>query len=219
MTRSMRVGGMPAPVHAPPAVALEVDVREELLHDLLGLDGPAVVELGEHLVLGDQRGLDLLPQDRLVEEVLDADADAVHLVGVGRADAAAGGADLALAEEALADLVHRRVVGRDHVGVGADPQAGGVQAARLEAVELLHQHGQVDDDAVADHRRDAGGEDARGQQVQGVLLAVDHHRVAGVVAAVELHDVVDLGAEQVSRLALALVAPLRPDQHDAWHVR
>ena len=44
------------------------------------------------------------------------------------------------------------------------------------------------DDAVADHRRDAGGQDAGGQQVQRVLLVADDDRVAGVVAAVELDD-------------------------------
>ncbi len=56
-----------------------------------------------------------------------------------------------------------------------------------------------------------------GQQVQGVLLAVDDDGVAGVVAPVELHDVVDAAAQQVGRLALAFVAPLGSDQHDRRH--
>ena len=66
--------------------------------------------------------LDLLPEDVLVEEVLDADAHAVDLVGVGRADSAPGRADHALAEEALGDLVERAVVLRDDVGVRTDLQ-------------------------------------------------------------------------------------------------
>ena len=51
-------------------------------------------------------------------------------------------------------------------------QPGGVDAAGLERVDLLEQHREVDDDAVADDRGAAGAEDAAGQQVQGVLLAV-----------------------------------------------
>ena len=86
-----------------------------------------------------------------------------------------------------------------------------------QRVDLLEQHAEVDDDAVADDRGAAGAEDAAGQQVQGVLLAVDDDGVAGVVAAVELHDVVDAAAQQVGRLALAFVAPLGSDQHDRRH--
>ena len=67
----------------------------------------------------------------------------------------------------------------------------------------------------------SGREDAGGQQVQRVLLALavllDDDGVAGVVAAVELDDVVDAAAEQVGRLALALVAPLGSDEHDCRH--
>ena len=61
-----------------------------------------------------------LAQDLLVEEVLDADAEARDLVAVRRADAATGGADLGLAEEALGRLVESDVVRRDQVRVGAD---------------------------------------------------------------------------------------------------
>ena len=92
-----------------------------------------------------------------------------------------------------------------------------------EVVDLVEQHVEVDDDAVADDRRDAGGQDAAGQQVQRVLLAGavglrDDDGVAGVVAAVELHHVVDVAAEQVGRLALAFVAPLGTDDRDRGHV-
>ena len=122
-------------------------------------------------------------------------------------------------EEPLGDLVEGAVVVGDHVGVGADQQPRRVDAARVEAVELLEEHPEVDDDAVADDRDAAGRQDAARQQVQGVLLVADDDRVAGVVAAVELDDVVDPAAEQVGRLALALVAPLGADDHDRGHVR
>jgi hypothetical protein len=64
-------------------------------------------------------------------------------------------------------------------------QLGGVDAAGVERVDLLEQHAEVDDDAVADHRRTRRVEDAGRQQVQRVLLAPDDDGVAGVVAAVE----------------------------------
>src|SRR5690606_14805842 len=68
-----------------------------------------------------------------------------------------------------------------------------------------------------DDRSDPGGQDRGGQQVQCVLLIAHHHRVARVVAAVELDDPIGSFAEQVCRLAFALVAPLDADDHDSWH--
>ena len=189
----------------------------QLVDGLGDRDRAAVVDLGEDLVLELQHALDLRLEDLLVEEVLHPDADPVHLVGVGGADAAAGGADPPRAEEPLGDLVEGAVVVGDHVGAGAELEPARVDAARLEPVDLLEQHAEVDDDAVADHRRDARRQDAAGQQVQGVLLVADDDRVPGVVAAVELHDEVDTAAEQVGGLALALVAPLGADDHGGGH--
>ncbi len=198
--------------------AQAVGVTEELLHHLVDGDGAAVVDLHEQVVLLVEGAFDLLAQDLLVEQVLHAHPDAGDLVGVRRPDAAPGGAEPGLAEEALGDLVDHRVVGRDQVSAAADEQPRRVHASRVERVELLEENTEVDDDAVADDGRDAGCQDPRGQQVQGVLLVADHDGVAGVVAAVVLHDVVDGGAEDVGRLALALVPPLGAEQHDRGHV-
>ena len=131
--------------HRPQAVG----VGEQVVDDLVDRDRATVVDLHQQVVLLVERALDLLPQDVLVEQVLDADADPVDLVGVGRADAAAGRADLALAEEALGHLVERAVVLRDDVGVRADQQVGDVDARGVQRVELVEQHLDVDDDAVA----------------------------------------------------------------------
>ncbi len=109
------------------------------------------------------------------------------------------------------------MVARDDVRVRGDQQPGGVHAAGLEPVDLLEQHVEVDHDAVADHRGALGAEDAGRQQVEGVLLAGDHQGVAGVVAAGVAHRVVDAVTQLVGRLALALVAPLRTDDHDSRH--
>ena len=66
--------------------------------------------------------------------------DPGDLVAVGRADAAAGGADPALAEVPLGHLVQRPVVRHDQVRVGRDQQLGAVDAARSQPVDLVEQH-------------------------------------------------------------------------------
>ena len=48
-----------------------------------------------------QCALDFLTQYRRIKQILDAQADAVHFVRIRRADTAAGGANLALAEQAF----------------------------------------------------------------------------------------------------------------------
>src|ERR1019366_5375744 len=192
-------------------------VLEEFSNDCAGVDGRAVVDLHQQLVLGQQGAFDFLPQDLFVEEVLNAHADPRHLVGVGGPDAAAGGADLRLTEKALADLVDRAVVASYDVGIGADDETAGGDAPLLEHVDFTEEHTQVNHNPVADDRRDRWREDAAGQQVHGVLLVLDHDGVAGVVAAVEPHAVVDLVAEQAGGLALTLVTPLGADEHDRGH--
>ena len=58
------------------------------------VERPLVVDLAQQDVLHRQRRLDLRPQDLLVQQVLDADADARRLVRVRRPDPTPGGADL-----------------------------------------------------------------------------------------------------------------------------
>ena len=182
-----------------------------------GVHAAAVVDLREQLVLVPQRQLELLLEDAGVEQVLDPDAHARDLVAVGRPDAPAGGADLGVAEEPLADLIQRPVVRHDQVRAGADQQALAADAARLKGVDLLEEHLGVDDHAVADDRRDVRGQHAGRQHVQRVLLLADDDRVPGVIAALVPDDVLDTVPEQVGRLALTLVAPLGTDQHDRGH--
>ena len=51
-------------------------------------------------------------------------------------------------------------------------------------------------------------------QVEDGLLAVDHQRVAGVVAALEANDDIGVVGKQIDDLALALVTPLGTDDCD-----
>src|SRR5690606_32761605 len=84
-------------------------VAEQLVDDLVDRNRATVVDLEQQLVLLVERALDLLPQNPLVEEVLNPDADPVDLVGIGGTDSPPGGADLAFAEKALRDLVEGAV--------------------------------------------------------------------------------------------------------------
>src|SRR6185369_9245339 len=70
---------------------------------------------------------------------------------------------------------------------------------------------------VADDRQLAAAHDARGQERELISDAVNDEGVAGVMPALEAHDDVGLLGEPVDDLALALVAPLRPDDHHVGH--
>ena len=102
--------------------AQRLGVLQQRLGDGIDLHLAAVEDLDQDLVLVGQRAFDLLAQDGRIKEVLYANAHARNLVHVCRTDAAAGRADLGLAEEALGHLVKGDVIGRDDVRVGADEQ-------------------------------------------------------------------------------------------------
>ena len=77
----------------------------------------------------------------------------------------------------------------------------------------------VDHDAVADDRGDVRVEHARRRQPELEDLVAADDRVAGVVAALVADDHRHLLGQEVGRLALALVAPLQPDDHGRRHQR
>ena len=73
-----------------------------------------------------------------VQEIGDAQAAAVHLVGVGRADAAFGGADLAVAEGGLAGGVELLVEGKHDVAAVGNEELvrGDDDALAFESFDL-----------------------------------------------------------------------------------
>ena len=81
-----------------------------LVDDALGIERQPVVDLRQDQVLLAQDHLELLPEDLLVEQVLDAQPDPGGLVTVGGTDAAFRGAEGVLAEEPLGDLLQLQVV-------------------------------------------------------------------------------------------------------------
>ena len=97
------------------------------------------------------------------------------------------------------------------------PQEPGVDALRLEHVELVEEHCGVDDHAVADDRRDPRVEHAARHELELEDLAVDDDRVARVVAALVADAQRSFLGEVVGEATLALVAPLHADDHCARH--
>ena len=169
--------------------------------------------------------LEELPQPRLempgIREVADAHGPARDLVLVGGPDAAAGRADLAVPARPFARAIDQRVRGQHQRAERTDRKSlEDGHAARRQHVGLRQQRIERDDDAIADEAAHALAQDARGNERQHGLHAVDDERVAGIVAALEARDAGDALGQEVDDLALALVAPLGADHDDeATHAR
>ena len=176
-----------------------------------------VGQRGSQRVLLFHGPLERRTQDRRLQEIAQADAGPGRPIGIGRPDAAVGGADAPARTACLLGSVDGHVVGHDHVRRRADADALGGHAARRQHGHLVEQGLRVDDDAVADDRHDVGIQDAAGHQVQLEGLGADDDGVAGVVAALVAHDVADGLGQKVGRLAFALVAPLQADDHGGGH--
>mmetsp|Transcript_23520 Transcript_23520/g.49756 ORF Transcript_23520/g.49756 Transcript_23520/m.49756 type:complete len:616 (-) Transcript_23520:291-2138(-) len=151
-----------------------------------------------------------------VLEVADANAVAADFGSVGRTDALLGGPDLVPPELVFVEPVDLLVEVEDEVGaVGDEDAAFGVDSRLEESVELVEEGGEVDDDAVAD---DAGGllvEDAGGEEVEFVLLALDDDGVSGVGSSGDTGADVVFLRQHIDQLSLPLVAPLTP-QYDVY---
>lgn len=75
-------------------LANQVRIAEVFVQNLVDRERGQVVDVLQNVVLDGKRRLELLAQDLLAEQVLDANADARVLVLVARTDAALGRADL-----------------------------------------------------------------------------------------------------------------------------
>ena len=164
-----------------------------------------------------QHHLDLLSEDLRIEQVLHPQADPHRPVGVGRADAAAGGAEAVLAEVALVQGIELLVVRQDQVRVARHLEPAAVDALGLEAIDLVEQHAGVDDHAVADDRHDVVVEHPARHELEGEGGAVDDERVPGVVATLVADDEPHLLREEIGDLPFALVTPLGADDDGGGH--
>ena len=166
------------------------------------------------LVLFVAGGFDVGPEQVGAQQVDDAQAAARHLVFVGRADAAAGGADLLAARGALGGQLDHAVIGKDDLGAVRDLElAVDIDAELANAGDFLEEGDGVQHHAVADDAHAARAQHAAGNELQHEFLAADDDGVAGVVAAGITRHGAEALAEHVHDLSLALIAPLGAQHH------
>src|SRR5258708_4162096 len=179
------------------------------------------IEAAQQGIVMQQQMVELVAEAGGVGEVAQAYGAAPDLVLIGRADAAAGGADLLLAARLLACAVDLSVRGQDQRRVLGDLEAvrRDDDALVADGVDLPEQGPGIDDDDVADDRQLVRAHHARGQQAQPVLDIADDQRMSGIVAALEAHHYVGALRQPIDDLAFPLVAPLGADHRDIRHVR
>ena len=190
-----------------------------LVGDLARLHPQLIEHPGEDPVLVVKSGFDLFAKDGRVEKVLNPDAGAGELVGVGRADAAFGGSDLVSSQVALHQRVEFAVVGHDQVGVARDAQLFRRDSPAFEHGHFFQQHLGIDDTAGADHRGALGIENSRGDEREGDLLVPDDDGVTGVVAPlIADHKLGGLG-EIIGNPTFPFVSPLGAEDDGGGHLR
>ena len=105
------------------------------------------------------------------------------------------------------------------MGMARHAQVRARHTTRLEGGDLGEQGREVDDHTVGDHGDHVVVQDPARDQLQGVALAVDHHRVPGVVASLVPHHVGVFLGEEIDDLGFALIAPLGSDDDGDGHAR
>ena len=154
-------------------------------------------------------GFNVRLEQRGMQQIDDAQAAARHLVFVGRADAAAGGADLLASRRAFGGQLDHAVVGQDDLrAVGDEEMAVDIDAELAHAVDFAEECNGIEHHAVADDAFAARAKHAAGNELQDELVLANDDGVPGIVpAGVARHGGEPL-AEHVYDLSLALVAPL-----------
>ena len=84
--------------------------------DLVQRQRRLIIDRRQQLVLGFKHLAQPAQQRFFVQQIAQPDTDARHLVGVGRADSAPGGADLVIAAQHFFILILQHMVGHDRHG-------------------------------------------------------------------------------------------------------
>ncbi len=189
--------------------------RELCIERLLKVDRRHAVVVLQQKVVEVEHLAELGGKAVALEEVGDPHGAPRHLVLVGRADAAAGGADRVGAAGTLARLIEQHVGGQDERALRRDSQPLRHRHALLhQHVALGEQRLEREHHAVADETAHLRAQDPGGNERQHGLPAADHQGVAGVVPALEARHRGGALGEQVDDLALAFIAPLGADDDD-----
>src|ERR1035438_4691679 len=129
-------------------------------------------------------GFNVSFKQRGVQQVHNAEAAAGHLVFVGRADAAAGGADLLASRRAFGGQLDHAVIRQNDLGaVGYKQLVVDTHAQFAKTRHFLEESQRVKNHAVADDAFASGTKHAARDELQHELLAADDDRMARVMAA------------------------------------
>ena len=167
-----------------------------------------------------QGAFDFAPQQFREGQVPGPDAYTGRFVLVARADAPACRADLGFtAAGRFPGRVQALVVGHDEVGPGTQHEPVGTKghAPRGQGVHFPAEDLGVQDHPVAYKTLLPRVQGSGGNEVQNEFLVPHHHRVAGVVAALETHQNVRILGQEINEFSLALVPPLGPYDNDIRH--
>ena len=168
-------------------------------------------------VLEVEQAAQAVAQSVAVEQFAHADADALHLVAVGGADPAAGGADAVVAAQRLLDAVLVAMERQHDVRAVADDQIIEGDPGLGQGCHLLQQRLEVDHHAGTDDVGGARVKNTGGHEMELEGAAIVDHSMAGIVAAAVADHHVRLLGEQIDDPALAFVAPLPADDGDNRH--
>src|SRR5262249_337888 len=132
-----------------------------------------------------------------------ADPASPDLIFIAWADAARGGSDRGR------HLLHHAVKRKYHMRPVADRELlGYLDPRRLERLDFADQRRGIDHQPVADHGLFPGPQDPAGNELQDKGLAIDLHRVAGVVPSLIPHNHLKPVRKKVDDLPFSFVAPL-----------
>ena len=166
-----------------------------------------------------EQSLDLAVERRAVGKIHQADRPAADFVLISRADPAPRRADRERGAGIFAYGIELAVQRQDQRRIFGDAQIvrRDVDALLFQLGDFFDERVRVEHDAVADDRQLSRTHHARRQERELVGGAVDHQRVAGIVAALEADHDVGLLRQPINNLALALVAPLGADHDNIGH--
>ena len=178
---------------------------------LLGIEGVNAIELLELQVFRSQWPLQSLAQQLLIEQIDHAQTTALGLVGIGGADATAGGANALVTALLLHRLIQQAVIRERHMGGGGHLEAAGINVVAGKHLKLAQQHLGINHRAGTNQAGGVGIQDSRRDQVQLEHLTINNDGVPCVDPALISDNNVGRAAEQIGDLSLALVTPLSTD--------
>ena len=107
------------------------------------------------------------------------------------------------------------MVGKDHVGAGADLQSvrGNREPLLLECLHLFQQNKGINDDSVTDHAHFFPVKDSRRDEMKDKLFSFHHQGMARVVPALKPNDHIGLLRQKIDDFPLPFVSPLDSNHH------